>query len=325
MRMLSAIHRGVIKRLALAPLAGLLRLDAFALDRDGTMSQFYHTAWTVRVGAPGLLLPRTFKPVWFMVPCVIAAGGLLWLLFALLFRRLERQLQLRLAEQLAERERIARELHDALLQSVGGLILQFQTAAERIPLDDPTRQMLEEALKQSDDVLSEGRERLLELRVISAAAKELPQALAAVGLELRQDHAAEFRVVVNGNPRELHAMVREELYRIGREAIANCFEHANAERCETEINYDSSQLRIGIRDDGCGVDGTILELRQRTGRWGLPGMYERAREIGAHLEVWSRPGAGTEVEVRVPALIAYRSVANASSWQWLWRIATGGG
>jgi signal transduction histidine kinase len=320
--MVWAIHRGV-KRFAL--LAGLLCTPAFALDRDRTISQFYHTAWTVREGGLSILfLPAFFQTIWFMLLCVIAASGLLWLLFTLRLRQRTRQLQARVAVQLAERERIARELHDALLQSVGGLILRFQTAAERIPQNDPTRQMLEEALKQSDEVLTEGRERLLELRIISAEANELPQALAAVGLELQQDHPADFCVVVNGDPRELHPLVREELYRIGREAITNCFQHANAERCETEINYDPSQLRVGIRDDGCGVEETILDAGRRSGRWGLPGMFARARKIGAHLEVWSRPGAGTEVEVRVPASIAYRLDGNVSRWQWLRRFATGG-
>ena len=321
--MVSAIHRGVIKRLALAPLAGFPSRHAVVLDRP--ISQFHHMASAVPLWAPGALLPASFvQTVWFMLLCVVAACGFLGLLFFLQWRRLTRQLHAQLAEQLEERERIERELHDALLQSVGGLILRFQTATERIPQDDPARQMLEEALKQSDEVLAEGRERLLELRVTSAETNELPQALAAVGLELRRDHRAEFCVVVNGNPRELHPVVREELYRIGREAIANCFQHAKAERCETEINYDSSQLRIGIRDNGCGVQ-TTLDAGEGSGRWGLPGMYERAGKIGAHLEVWSRPGAGTEVEVRVPASIAYRSRHGVSGWQWLRRIATGGG
>jgi signal transduction histidine kinase len=321
--MVSAIHRGVIKRLALAPLAGFPSRHAVVLDRP--ISQFHHMASAVPLWAPGALLPASFvQTVWFMLLCVVAACGFLGLLFFLQWRRLTRQLHAQLAEQLEERERIERELHDALLQSVGGLILRFQTATERIPQDDPTRQMLEEALKQSDEVLADGRERLLELRVTSAETNELPQALAAVGLELRRDHRAEFCVVVNGNPRELHPVVREELYRIGREAIANCFQHAKAERCETEINYDSSQLRIGIRDNGCGVQ-TTLDAGEGSGRWGLPGMYERAGKIGAHLEVWSRPGAGTEVEVRVPASIAYRSRHGVSGWQWLRRIATGGG
>ncbi len=166
--MLSAIHRGVIKRLALAPLAGLPSRHTFALDRP--ISQVDHSTWVVPLCAPGVLLPPPFfHTVWFMLLCAVAAGVLLGLIFALRLRQLTRQLQARLAEQLAERERIARELNDTLLQSVGGLILRFQTAAERIPHDDPTRQMLEEALKQSDEVLAEGRERLLELRPQPAA------------------------------------------------------------------------------------------------------------------------------------------------------------
>ena len=119
------------------------------------VSAIHRGAWMLGEASPSL------QTGWFTLRCVIAAGGLLWLLFALRLRRLTRQLQAQLAEQLAERERMDRELHDALLQSVGGLILRFQTATERLPQDDPTRQMLEEALKQSDEVLAEGRERLL--------------------------------------------------------------------------------------------------------------------------------------------------------------------
>jgi signal transduction histidine kinase len=315
--MVSAIHRGVIK--GLAPLLALVSTRAVALDCDRTMSQFYHTGWTVGAGVP------FFQTAWFFLLCVLAAGGLLGLLFTLRLRQLTRQLQARLAERMAERERIARELHDTLLQSMGGLILRFQTAAERIPQDDPTRQMLEEALKQSDKVLAEGRELLLGLGSSSAEANDLPEAFAAVGQELRQEHPGDFRVVVNGDPRELHPVVRDEVYRIGREAIANCFQHAHAERCETEINYDPSQLRVAIRDDGRGVEETILEVAHGSGGWGMPGMFERASKIGARVEVWSRHGVGTEIEVRVPAVIAYRSTANASRWQWLRRLASGGG
>jgi signal transduction histidine kinase len=280
--------------------------------------------WNDAGAALGALLPPNFfQTVWFGLLCVLAAGGLLWLLFVLRLRQVTRHLQARLAERLAERERIARELHDTLLQSMGGLILRFQTAAERLPQNDPTRQMLEEALKQSDEVLAEGRERLLGLQ--NNSADPLPEALAAVGQELRQDHPSDFSVVVNGDPRELHPVVRDEVYRIGREAIANCFQHAGAGRCETEIHYDPTQLRIAIRDDGRGVEGMAFGAGHRSGGWGLPGMYERANKIGAHLEVWSRPGVGTEIELRVPAAIAYRSAAHASRWQWLGRIVSGGG
>jgi len=144
-------------------------------------------------------------------------------------------------------------------------------------------------------------------------------------MELKQEHPADFSVVVNGEPRELHPIVRDEVYRIGREAIANSFQHANPVRCETEINYDRTQLRISFRDDGRGVDAAVLESERRSGTWGLPGMQERARKIGARLEVWSRAGVGTEVELRVPGTIAYSSGTNLSRWQWLRRLATGDG
>ena len=113
-------------------------------------------------------------------------------------------------------------------------------------------------------------------------------------------------------------------YQIGREALVNAFRHSLAQKIETEITFARTELRLRVRDDGCGVDGEILGLGHPSGRWGLPGMYERARKIGAHLEVWSRPGLGTEVEVRVPASIAYCSSGKASRWQWLRRLATGG-
>jgi signal transduction histidine kinase len=290
--MISRIHRGVISG----------RLPELAL----TMPAFFHTAW-------------------FILLCVVSFGALLVLLFALRLRYVTNQVRLRLAERAAERERIARELNDTLLQNVGGLILRFQIATERIPQSDPTRQMLEEALRQSDQVLEEGRERVLGLGLSSAEPGQLPQAFAAVGLELRQEHPADFRVVVNGDPRELHPIVRDEVYRIGREAIANSFQHAKAKRCEMEISYDPGGLRIGFRDDGCGVDATVLESGQQSGHWGLPGMHERAQKIGAHLEIWSRPRLGTEVELRVPAAIAYRDGNHVSPWQWLRRFAAGGG
>jgi signal transduction histidine kinase len=331
--MVTAIHRGVVGSVALAFLFALLCPSAIALNRNRAVSQFYHTASAAREGDPGQILaavdflpPSTFLHTgWFVSLCALSAGALLWLVFALRLRYLTGQLRARLAERLSERERISRELHDTLLQSVAGLILRFQIASENIPASDPARQMLDEALRQSDKVLEEGRERVLGLRVSPADANELAQAFVVVGMELKQEHPADFSVVVNGEPRELHPIVRDEVYRIGREAIANSFQHANPVRCETEINYDRTQLRISFRDDGRGVDAAVLESERRSGNWGLPGMYERARKIGARLEVWSRAGVGTEVELRVPATIAYSSGTNLSRWQWLRRLATGDG
>jgi signal transduction histidine kinase len=263
----------------------------------------------------------SFRSVGIVWLCMLSFCALFLLLFTLRLRHRAQQSRLRLAE----RERTIRELNDNLLQNLGGLILRFQTAAERISPSDPARQLLEDALRQSDQVLEEGRTRLLGLGLSGSEPSPLPQAFAAVGLELKQEHPAGFRVVVNGDPRELRPTVRDEIYRIGREAIANSFQHAKAKQCEMEISYAAKELRIGLRDDGCGVDATVLEDGPQLGNWGMPGMHERARKIGAHLEIWSRPGLGTEVELRVPASVAYREGNGISPWQRLRRMTVGRG
>src|SRR5262249_41209006 len=112
-------------------------------------------------------------------------------------------------------------------------------------------------------------------------------------------------------------VVLEELFKIGKEALSNAFRHSGAHSIEAELNYEPSELRIRIRDDGMGIDSAILRQGHREGHFGLPGMRERAKKIGAHLDVWSRPGAGTEVELRTAAGIAYVSGPNGS---WLWKL-----
>ena len=270
-----------------------------------------------------LFVPLFDRPSWFVSLAILAGGAFLFVFFMLRLRQLNVRLHSRLNERMAEQERVARELHDALLQSMQGLVMRFQTAAERIPAGDPARQMLEEVLTQSDEVLTEGRERALGLRMTASGAVDLSEAYAAVALELKQDYPADFRLVVNGDARELHLIVRDELYRIGREAITNSFQHADARKYETEIHYDRSELRICFRDEGRGVDKQALDASHQSGHWGVSGMQERARKIGAELEVWSRPGGGTEIVVRVPAAIAYRPTAEPSRWERLRRIAGG--
>jgi signal transduction histidine kinase len=254
-----------------------------------------------------LFAPLFDRPSWLVSLGILAVGACLCLFFALRLRQWNARLSARLSERMAEQERVARELHDALLQSMQGLVMRFQTAAERIPAGDPARQMLEEALTQSDQVLTEGRERALGLRMTGGGANDLSDGYAAVALELKQDYPADFRLVVNGDARELHPIVRDELYRIGREAITNSFQHADSRKYETEIHYDRSELRICFRDEGRGVDKQALDASDQSGQW----------------EVWSRPGGGTEVVVRVPAALAYRSTAHPSRWERLRHISGG--
>jgi signal transduction histidine kinase len=156
-------------------------------------------------------------------------------------------------------------------------------------------------------VMLEGRELVLDLRATASEAKDLPAAFADFGDGMRNVVSCEFRVVVNGPIRALHPVVFEELFKIGKEAMGNAFRHSGAHSIEVEVNYERSVLRIRIRDDGRGIDSIILRQGHRDGHFGMPGMRERARKIGAHLAVWSGHGAGTEVELRIATRIAYAS------------------
>src|SRR5258708_37104022 len=116
--------------------------------------------------------------------------------------------------------------------------------------------------------------------------------------------SATFRVSIEGLPRDLHPILRDDIYRIAREALRNAFRHAQANRIEAEITYGERVLRLRIRDDGKGIDPKLLDTG-RDGHWGLPGMRERAQQMGAKLDMWSEVGAGTEVELSVPGPVAY--------------------
>jgi signal transduction histidine kinase len=187
------------------------------------------------------------------------------------------------------------------------LIWKFQAAADSLPQGEPARQQLEQSLDRADQLLGESRDKVKELR---PAAKDLPDlalALAAEGEQYAQAHPAEFRVSVQGESRELHPLVREEGFLIGREALSNAFRHARADDIEAEVTYGAAALHVRIRDDGQGISSGILDAGGKPGHFGLVGMRERAKKLGAPLEVWSRPGAGTEIDLRVPASVAYQA------------------
>jgi signal transduction histidine kinase/ligand-binding sensor domain-containing protein len=289
----------------LAP--GRYRFQVIASNNDGV--------WNERGASLELVVPPAFHQTWwFRTLCVAAGLLLLWLLYLLRLRQLTAKMRGRLEERHAERERIARELHDTLLQSVQGLVLRFQAVAEQLPEHAPARQSMEKALDRADQVLAEGRDRVMELRSSAHDGRDLSDALVQVGEELAEDIPMSFRLVVEGVPRELDAAVQVEIFLIGREALLNAFQHAGGTAVEAELRYGSDELRVRIRDDGAGVAPEILEMGGRPGHWGLAGMHERAARIGATLQVWSRTEAGTEVELKVPASIVYRRRPKATRW-----------
>jgi signal transduction histidine kinase len=163
---------------------------------------------------------------------------------------------------------------------------------------------LEKALDRADRAIIEGREAIQNLRSSTTMTNELGEAMVALGEEFGGQGPPKLRVSIEGTPRELHPILRDDIYRIAREALRNAFCHAKAGKIEADITYSVRLLRLRIRDDGRGIDPKLLETG-REGHWGLQGMRERAEKIGAQLDIWSQAGAGTEVDLRIPGSVAY--------------------
>jgi signal transduction histidine kinase len=271
-----------------------------ASNDEGLWSE---SASTVSIDIP----PSFIQSIWFEILGALVILLLLSLLYVLRFRQVNAQIRARLYERVAERERIARELHDTFLQSIQGLLLRFHTATSKLQPGHPAKEMFEEVLKESDDVMAEGRDLLVDLHARTSKPNDLPTALADYGKQMRKGCSGDFKVAVNGSIRPLHPIVFEELSRIGKEAIGNAFRHSMARSIEAELNYEPNELRMRIRDDGAGIDPNILKEGHRDGHLGLPSMRERAKSIGAQLDLWSRTGVGTEIELRMAARLAYAS------------------
>ena len=226
----------------------------------------------------------------------------------------------RLEERVAERERIARELHDTILQSFQGSLLEVQAARNLFPRrPDDAMHTLDEAIRSAEAAIAEGRDAILDLRSGSALPSDLARLLAAAwqelsGIAVSNEGSPVFRMTVEGSPRDIETVLQDELYRIGREILRNAFHHARAKKIEVEIRYEAQELRIRFRDDGIGIAPKVLDEGARAGHWGLPGVRERAKLAGAQLDFWSEKGAGTEIQVTVPASVAYTKSPEARAF-----------
>jgi signal transduction histidine kinase len=255
--------------------------------------------------------PAYYQTNWFRAICAAAALLLLWGVYRFRIRQMHHEFDMTLEARVGERTRIARELHDTLLQSFHGILLHLQTGINLLP-DRPVdaKETFESAVDQAERAIIEGREAVQGLRVSTVERNDLSLAIRTVGEELAaadtRSRRPEFTVQVEGAPRNLHPIVRDEVYRITGEAIRNAFRHAEARRIEVEIQYGEQQLRVRVRDDGKGIDPQLVTNDGGEGRhFGLPGMRERATLIGGKLTVWSEVQSGTEVELRIPAPRAY--------------------
>jgi signal transduction histidine kinase/sugar lactone lactonase YvrE len=257
------------------------------------------------------IAPAWFQTTWFYTLCAVAFLALLWALYQLRLQQMRQKLIVGLEERVSERIRIARELHDTLLQSFQGAVFQFQAARKLLLRDaENAMQVVDEAIHAAEEGITEGRAAIRDLRPEAASQRELPELLNATGSELGSAQALagrspSFSLVVEGKQQTLSPRLQDEVYRISREILRNAFAHAAASRIEVEIHYDFDQLRLRIRDDGKGIDPEILRAGGQSGHWGIPGIRERAQRMGARLDFWSEVGAGTEVELVIPAAMAY--------------------
>ena len=261
--------------------------------------------------------PAYYQTNWFRALCAVFFLALLWAAYQWRVRQLHHQFEMTLDARVGERTRIARELHDTLLQSFHGVLLRFQTVFQLLP-ERPVeaKEKLDSAIEQAAEAITEGRDAVQGLRDSTTQTNDLALAISTLGEELAADstgHRPAFRVAVEGQSRDLHPILRDEVYKIAAEALRNAFLHANAKQVEVEIRYDDERFRLRVRDDGKGIDAAVLSAQSREGHYGLPGMRERATLIGGKLTIWSEVDAGTEVELRLPADIAYVS-ARRGSW-----------
>ena len=254
--------------------------------------------------------PPFWKTRWFRTSLVLFAICALLALYRWRLHELRRQLNLRFEERLAERNRIAQDLHDTLLQGVISASMQLHVANEHLPDDSPAKPIVDRVIQLMGQVVEEGRDAVRGLRSAYGNSDDLGTAFAQIGEEFRTDQTKDYSVVVEGTPQELHPIIRDTAYRIVREALTNAFRHSQGSKIEVELEYTSRHLKILIRDNGAGIDPNVVELG-RDGHWGLTGMRERAESIGGRLKVWSRANAGTEVELLIPSRVAFVLHASA--------------
>jgi signal transduction histidine kinase/ligand-binding sensor domain-containing protein len=256
------------------------------------------------------VLPAFYQTNWFRSLCAVGFLALLWGIYQLRVQQLQRQLNIGLEARVNERTRIARELHDTLLQNFHGLMFQVQAASNlMLRRPDEAKRSLDDAINETKKALAESREAIQELRSGPIAKGNLAELLMSTSRELADANGSEdqpvFDLIEEGERRTLSPVVSNDISRIALELMRNAYQHARAHRIEAEIRYGDSMFRLRIRDDGKGIEPNVRKEGGRVGHWGLRGIRERADRIGARLEVWSELGNGTEVQLLVPAPIAY--------------------
>jgi signal transduction histidine kinase/ligand-binding sensor domain-containing protein len=288
---------------------GFYRFRLIACNKDGRWNDS-ETSVSFEVE------PALWQTRWFRALCTLLVIVMVSAAYSYRSRQIARQFELRLEERVSERTRIARELHDTLLQSFQGLLLRFQSVANLLPTrPEDAKQRLDDTIEYAAKAITEGRDAVRQLRSITLITNDLASDISLLAGELGVDYkeatAPNFSMQMEGTARNLHPIVRDEVYRIAAESVRNAFKHSGAKNVEVELRYGERELRLRTRDDGRGIDPAIPTRDRVEGHWGLSGMRERAKLLGGTLEVWSEVESGTEVQLIIPAAVAYTA---RSAW-----------
>jgi signal transduction histidine kinase len=256
--------------------------------------------------------PEFYQTIWFRALLLLMTLTLLYALYLARLGYVTGQLRERMQVRSSERLRIARELHDTLLQSIHGLMLRVHFATDTLDESHPVRSSLQDALTGADALILEGRRRVQDLREEIPEDGELSTRIAKLAAELDMESLYAFQIAEEGSPRRLQTETQSELCRIAREALRNARYHSQASKVEIKLIYEPAQFTMKCCDNGVGMPALIAATGNRPGHWGLASMRERTNVIGGLLQVWSSADSGTEVIVKLPAKKAYE--VEATRW-----------
>lgn len=248
--------------------------------------------------------PAFYQTLWFQALMVLGLLGLTWVGVWMRLRYVTAEIETRLSERQAERLRIARELHDTLLQGFQGLLMRFQVVADAMPTRSAAKPMMEAVLSRAEEVLVEGRDRVHNLRATEPGRQTLIEDLRKLVLDLERDGFGQIEVRLSGTPRDLEPGVQSEVLAIAKEALTNASQHSRGAKIVCHLTFTGARVRLVCEDDGVGIDTCTLETGGRAGHWGLTGMRERARQIGGRLRIESQPGL-TRIEFSLDTRLAY--------------------
>ena len=291
---------------------GSYRFQVLAANEDGIWNE-QGAAISFRI------LPTFLQSTWFKVICVLAAAALLYAAYLMRIAQVSAKFRAQIKARQDERERIARALHDTLLQGVQSLTLRLQTVIGQLPAQAPARVNMEAILDSADQMVVDGRDQVMDLRSSMEFGSDLRTTLESTVASMAQEYGTRFGFSAEGLVQPTQPLVSDEIYCIAREALSNAFRHAQAKRVEIHLSYGCETFELHIRDDGLGIDEAVLGAGGRHGHWGLTGMRERALGIGGKLDIWSGKGKGTEVVLTLPAVNVYTGAVPSLPRRWFER------